>query len=216
MAVKRSARDKSHAKQQNSRGKSGQNNFKGKSLLERLALPYDTKKHANARASSEKPGLRVVDGKLLSANDVGVLLRDAAKRTDAKKKPMKPRQGLKTTVRRTERVVRRREPARASVPVPKPYGKDLYLSVSGHSSDARFLRIRNLPLGSNSQVLTTLVENVTGAKVSKSSLVDLPSGSVTAELWLGNANNKLLADVRRQLDGANVDGRVVSVEISST
>lgn len=219
MAVKGSNKNRKSVKDLNSRKKTSQNKYEGKSLLERMSLPNAGRNHKKTETGNSAVGLRVVNGKLLSANDVGVLLRDAEKRTNSRRSAGPKQRPVKKTItstRRTERTITRREPARGKMATPKPYGKDLYLSVSGGKIDSGFLRIRNLPLGSNSQVLEDLVENLTGVKISRSSLVDLPSGSVTAELWLSNADRRLLADVRSRLDGANVDGRVIFAEVSTT
>ncbi|SCU96028.1 LANO_0E12222g1_1 [Lachancea nothofagi CBS 11611] len=236
MAVNRSGSDPKKSKKRNGREKAAKNQFLGKSLVERLGILKTSEKPRNNSRKSSNVGLRVVDGRLLHANDVGVLLREAAARTESHNgetrgqksirmakaklhKPFAKDAPLTTTIgtgKRVEKIVRRRETARnRDQTALQPYGKDLYLSV-GTTPDSRFLRLRNLPLGSDSSSLTRIVEKVAGVVVQRASIMDLPSGSVTAELWLQNSDTQALNEAQRRLDRANVNNRVISAEIASS
>lgn len=188
----------------------GRNTYKGKSLLERIGVPKNTRDTKVGKTPASN-GLRVVNGKLLHANDVGVLLRDAANRTSKKPttvfRERKPNKDLRQRTMKKLQVSRPR-------PAPQPYGKNLYISLKSSATN-EFLRIRNLPLGSNSQELTKIVENISHSKLSKINVIDLPSGSVTAEVWFSKSNSHMLSDVQKRLNRANVDGRVVFAEVAS-
>ncbi|SCU87784.1 LAFA_0E08790g1_1 [Lachancea sp. 'fantastica'] len=193
----------------------------GKTLLERIQM---SRKVDNSKGRSKSPkdvGLRVVGGRLVSADDVGVLLREAAARTTpapkaAKRTARKNGGNIVHNNKRVETTVQRREAARSRDRARvQPYGKDLYLTVNT-SSESRFLRLRNLPLGSDSQSLAQAVERIAGVAVQKTSIVDLPSGSVTAELWLQSSDGRVLVEAQKRLDRANVNNRVISAEIVSS
>ncbi|CEP61834.1 uncharacterized protein LALA0_S04e01772g [Lachancea lanzarotensis] len=211
---------KGHRKPQSAR----KNQTNGsKTLLERMQMSRKVDNVKKGSKSAKEVGLRVVAGRLVSANDVGVLLREAAARTTPVHKNLKKgvkrneKNGLNSGAgKRLETKLQRRETARnrerAHV---QPYGKDLYLTVNT-SSEVRFLRLRNLPLGSDSLSLTQAVEKIAGVAVQKTSVVDLPSGSVTAELWLQSSDDRALVEAQKRLDRANVNNRVISAEIVSS
>ncbi|SCV02888.1 LAME_0H06018g1_1 [Lachancea meyersii CBS 8951] len=228
---------KGHRKSQTVNGERRvKNQAQGKTLLERLGMAKKVEKgnRNNNSGSIKDVGLRVVNGRLVSANDVGVLLREAAARTEPAHKnakraqqngksvrlvnarTVKQRTSATGTVTRVESSVQRREMARSrDRAAVQPYGKDLYLTVNT-AAQMRFLRLRNLPLGSDSQSLAEAVEKIAGVAVQKTSIIDLPSGSVTAELWLQSSDARVLSEAQKRLDRANVNNRVISAEICST
>ncbi|SCU85561.1 LADA_0D08262g1_1 [Lachancea dasiensis] len=233
MATKRGVNNAKRSKKVNDRSKTAKNQFQGKSLLERMGISQKPMKSNKDSVNSKNMGLRVVDGRLVDANDVGALLRDAAARTESRNGSTKQShkrgnngqmvraqstKGRLTTTkngRRVEKTVQRREVARSrDQAAVKPYGKDLYLSLST-SPETRFLRLRNLPLGSDSNSLARTVEQIAGVAVQKTSIIDLPSGSVTAEIWLQSSDSSILAKTQKRLHHANVDNRVISAEIAS-
>lgn len=186
--------------------------FKNKSLLERVGFANGKGIRPSTKPKTPDNSLRVVNGKLLCANDVGVLLRDAAKKTGTPPpKKSKVRAGRVNEKRRALAITRGADPKRPL----KPYGNNLVISMKKAAS-SNFLRLRNLPLGTNSEDLKATVEQISQMVVNKVKLVDLPSGSVTAELWLQTAVGDDLEKVRTQFHNAEVDGRRISVEVASS
>ncbi|SCU80239.1 LAMI_0B01332g1_1 [Lachancea mirantina] len=209
MGVQKTKRQKLLAKSKNKRSK--QANIGEKTLADRLSLPVK-KGVKKGAVQGQKDGFRVINGKLVSASDVGLLLREIQSKNAPKKAKFANRERKPFEVEDSNR---KQQVTKSSRPAPKPYGSSLYVSLSSQRA-AEFLRIRNLPIGTDSQALIVFVEKLSPAKVLKMNLVDLPSGSGIAELWFEKSSVSLLRTIQRKVDRANVDGRVVFAEIAST
>lgn len=186
------------------RGKRKQN-LQGKSLFGRIK-PNPIGK---AQKSSAKQGYNVVNGKLVSSDDVGALLRQAATTVESRKS----HNGKKRQVKITQRTVTMKRSAKSGPARRREANK---LVISTNEDFARKLLVfSNLELGVNQENLKSVLEKLSNASIAKVRVRDLPSGSSTANVWLSRPNPGELERVRKFFDGALVDGRTIKVSTVS-
>lgn len=177
----------------------------GKSLFGRIE-PNQAKK---SRRSSAKQGYTVVNGKLVSSNDVGALLRQATSTVEGRK----AHNGKKRQVKVTQKSVTvkrtvKSEPSRFSAGRRQP--NNLVISTN-EDLTRKLLVFNNLELGVNQDNLKSVLEELSNASIAKVRVRDLASGSSTANVWLSRPTAGELERVRKFFDGALVDGRTIKV-----
>lgn len=175
--------------------KSHRRNNGGKKLIDRIT-PVDGSK-PNRPPTNE--GFRSVNGRLVSANDVGVLLRETSSKLDAKKRRKLPKGKPHKNVPAASRS--KGKPAR---------GNQLVIHMNSDASD-KLLVFYNLALGVNQDSLKTVLQKLSHARIAKVRVRDLPSGSATANVWLVRPTIEELERVKKVFDGALVDGRTIRV-----
>lgn len=190
----------------------------GKSLIGRIT-PVD-RVEANKK-QERKEGYTVVNGKLVSTSDVGVLLRQATSKVEARKfvqskkknklEKTGPKNGMK--FKREESSSRYLQSKRDRGNIKNHSRKPENTLVISTDSDVsnKVLLFQNLALGVNQESLKTVLQQLSDAHISKVRVRDLPSGSATANVWLINPNSQELERVRKLFDGALVDGRTIKV-----
>lgn len=184
---------------------------KGKSLFGRIE-PNQTGK---AKRPSGKQGYTVVNGKLVSSNDVGALLRQAATTVERRKGHSAKKGQITVTQKSTnvKKTVKSRptRPSRPSRPI-KSHGAPNNLVISTNEDVSRKLLVfSNLELGVNHDNLKSVLEELSNASIARVRVRDLPSGSSTANVWLSRPTAGELERVRKYFDGALVDGRTIKV-----
>ncbi|AGO13207.1 AaceriAFR060Cp [[Ashbya] aceris (nom. inval.)] len=153
-------------------------------------------------------GLRVINGKLVSADDVGAQLREF-NRAHAGAASRRPRRA-----RRVAREVRETRAVFSSSNYDDGAGRRrLVVSLR---SGAQFLTIRNLPIGSRPERLKQVIEAQGLGRVAHLQTLDLASGSAVAEVHVAGADGaRTLQQLVQRFHGAEIDGRRVTAEISS-
>lgn len=164
----------------------------GKKLIDRI-VPVG---RSPPKREPVKEGFKVVNGRLVGANDVGVLLREASSTVENRK-----RRNLNTKANS-------RDPPNKSKG--KKKGKRLVISTNSEATN-KLLVLQNLALGVNQESLKIILQKLSHTRISKVRVKDLPSGSATASVWLAHPTLQELERVRRLFDGALVDGRVIQV-----
>lgn len=192
---------------------------RGKSLIGRIT-PND--RNRIAKKPETKRGFTVVNGKLVSADDVGVLLRQATSRVESRKlsqvknsrgpRNNSPKNGLK---QKDDLSNRNSKPQKGEKNKIRKWStlkeeRQLVISTNSDVSD-RVLLFKNLALGVNQESLKAVLQQLSSARISRVRVKDLPSGSATANVWLSNPNIQELERVRKLFDGALVDGRTIQV-----
>ncbi|AAS53431.1 AFR060Cp [Eremothecium gossypii ATCC 10895] len=149
-------------------------------------------------------GLRVINGKLVRADDVGAQLREF-NRAHA---------GTGRRARRARRVPRETRAVFSSSNYDDGAGRRrLVVSLR---SGAQFLTIRNLPIGSRPERLKQVIEAQGLGRVAHLQTLDLASGSAVAEVHVAGADGvRTLQQLVQRFHGAEIDGRRVTAEISS-
>ncbi|QLQ79643.1 hypothetical protein HG537_0C02900 [Torulaspora globosa] len=147
---------------------------------------------------NKKEGLSVVNGRLVTTNDVGVLLRQASRTVEARKTSSGRRRGS---------IKNRTKPG----PVITTSEKNkLVISTNTDATD-KLLLFNNLELGVNQESLKSVLEELSNTSIARVRVRDLPSGSATANVWLARPTAEELERVRKFFDGALVDGRTIKV-----
>lgn len=181
----------------------------GKSLFGRI----EPNPIGRRKSSNKKEGLTVVNGRLVSCNDVGVLLRQASSTVEARRSSRGGRMALKKSVslRKT------REKQRSMATTTRRTGNqhnELVISTNNDTTD-KILLFNNLELGVNQESLKSVLEELSNASIARVRVRDLASGSAMANVWLARPNVEELERVRKFFDGALVDGRTIKVSIVS-
>ncbi|GAV55612.1 hypothetical protein ZYGR_0AV02440 [Zygosaccharomyces rouxii] len=175
--------------------KSHRRNNSGKKLIDRIT-PV-------GRPKPERPptqeGFKTVNGRLVSANDVGVLLREASSKLEAKKRRKSPKGKP-----------HKNGPAPPESKAKPSKSNPLVIHTNSDASD-KLLVFYNLALGVNQDSLKTVLQKLSHARIAKVRVRDLPSGSATANVWLVRPTIEELERVRKLFDGALVDGRTIRV-----
>lgn len=172
----------------------------GKSLFGRIEP-----NRIGSRKSNKKEGLSVVNGRLVSSNDVGVLLRQASRTVEARKTSSGRRKAVKVTRKRAKPA-----PVVATTERNGNRHNKLVISTNSDATD-KLLLFNNLELGVNQESLKSVLEELSSASIARVRVRDLPSGSATANVWLARPTAEELERVRKFFDGALVDGRTIKV-----
>ena len=188
-------------------------------------------------------GYRVVNGKLLSENDVGVLLRQAGATAEQRERARLlaaakklraagsrggsrgSRQGVPRGVVTSTASLQSKARARARAKTMKknihrpnvtlePQPNHLIFSTHTDASD-KMLAIYNLTLGVNSENLKRVLSKIGGVEIKSVKVRDLPSGSSTATVTLTRPTTEELERVRKLFHNAIVDGRTIQVSVVS-
>lgn len=215
--------------------------YAGKSLIGRIgkvngagvnrkrAIPGPTPTGPKKAGSA---GFTVVNGKLVKADDIGVLLRAAGNsprdvvkgkrevkksirsaKANSVKVPTKPKQSTSKAQKKMKSKPNVITPT--NIPTfPVGTGNTLVISTNTDASD-KSLVLYNLTLGVNQRNLQKILENLANVSIKRVKVRDLPSGSATAHVWLKKATIEELERVRKLFHGALVDGRTIQVMISS-
>lgn len=206
--------------------KSVRQQSRGKSLIGRVK-PNERQR---TKKAEPKEGFTVVNGKLVSANDVGVLLRQATSVVEARKSLQNKGKNRNATTRfnntparelgndrvnanrgRTSKTTRNNNAIRT------PQRKNNNRLVISTNKDApeNLLLFNNLALGVNQESLKSVLQKLSSAHIARVRVKDLPSGSATANVWLARPSSEELERVRKIFDGALVDGRTIRVQTVS-
>ncbi|QLL32768.1 hypothetical protein HG536_0D02900 [Torulaspora globosa] len=177
----------------------------GKSLFGRI----EPNRIGSRKRSNKKQGLSVVNGRLVSSNDVGVLLREASRTVEARKTPGGRRRAVKVTQGSTRK---RAKPGPVITTTERNGNRHnkLVISTSSDVTD-KLLLFNNLELGVNQESLKSVLEELSNTSIARVRVRDLPSGSATANVWLARPTAEELERVRKFFDGALVDGRTIKV-----
>ncbi|GAV50821.1 hypothetical protein ZYGR_0Z02440 [Zygosaccharomyces rouxii] len=175
--------------------KSHRRHNSGKKLVDRITPVGESK----PERPLPKEGFKTVNGRLVSANDVGVLLREASSKLEAKKKRKSPKGKPHKT-----------GPAPSRPKGKTSKGNPLVIHTNSDASD-KLLVFYNLALGVNQDSLKTVLQKLSHTRIAKVRVRDLPSGSATANVWLVKRTTEELERVRKLFDGALVDGRTIRV-----
>ncbi|CDF91968.1 uncharacterized protein ZBAI_02937 [Zygosaccharomyces bailii ISA1307] len=165
----------------------------GKKLIDRI-VPVG---RSLPKREPAKEGFKVVNGRLVGANDVGALLREASSTVENRKR------------RNRNAIGNSRDPS-PNKSKDKKKGKRLVISTHSEATN-KLLVLQNLALGVNQESLKIILQKLSHARISKVRVKDLPSGSATASVWLAHPTVQELERVRRLFDGALVDGRIIQV-----
>lgn len=175
--------------------KSHRRNKGGKKLIDRITPVDGTKQNR----PPVQEGFKTVNGKLVSADDIGVLLRETSSKLDAKKKRKAPKGKSHKNVF---------APSRSKG---KPATRNPLVFHTNSDASDKLLVFYNLALGVNQDSLKTVLQKLSHARISKVRVRDLPSGSATANVWLVRPTIEELERVKKLFDGALVDGRTIRV-----
>ncbi|CCK71775.1 uncharacterized protein KNAG_0H03610 [Huiozyma naganishii CBS 8797] len=190
------------------------------------------------RTSKPRRGFSVANGHLLSDDNVGILLRQAELRVKAKRKVATGPGSVKNRASRKElleainaerdianKTSRKRSrgknvvPGRSNGPrsgssqaqIPQ---NRLVLSTSTRAED-QLLAISNLTIGIDRENLKEVLQKVGKCKIASIKLRDLPTGSATAHVMMARPSVPELERLQVMFNGAQVDGRVIQVNITS-
>lgn len=166
---------------------------------------------------NSKEGFTVVNGRLVSANDVGALLRQASSTVEARKSSKGQRKEVKTTQRRftMKRLGNTSLSSNKQRAKRGAYQNNRLVISTNDDSSNKVLLFNNLELGVNHETLKNVLEDLSNASIARVRVTDLPSGSAMANVWLSRPNAEELERVRKFFDGALVDGRTIKVSTTS-
>lgn len=203
--------------------KRGKEQGRGKSLIGRIQ-PY---KRQQTKKAEAKEGFTVVNGRLVSANDVGVLLREATSVVEARKSLQNKGKNRNAKQRFANPIARELDSDRVNTSrgrTSKPTQNIKAIRTTQRKNNNRLvistnkdtpenlLLFNNLALGVNHESLKSVLEKLSSANIAKVRVKDLPSGSATANVWLARPSSEELERVRKLFDGALVDGRTIRVQ----
>lgn len=184
------------------------------------------------RIKRAKRGYKVINGQLLSVNDVGVLLREAAERVARRRKMFyanKP-PAITTKLARKRRLLamakRRKEMLSLGLmnhEVTTPFYPDEPMRFNTRANrlvintrsraDHKLLAIYNLNIGVNKDNLRKIIEKLGKTKLIELKVKDLLSGSAIGYATLERPTLAELQRVKEIFNGALVDGRTIKVDI---
>ncbi|AMD19371.1 HBR470Wp [Eremothecium sinecaudum] len=224
---------KGHGKRVRAKRSIGSNSASG-SLFGRIGTATKGNKNNEPRKKElegASNALRFINGRFVSANDVGVQLREfnnniVGNGNSSNKKSLK-----KDAMMRRKLIAQQH----ASIPIVPPRtvfsssnyddkedisktkkrkAKNLVISLRNGSE---FLGLRNLPVGVKKETLKKALEEHGTCRVSNIKVLDLPTGSATAEVHIvSESSGNELQRLVKQFHGAEIDGRVISADIRST
>lgn len=181
------------------------------------------------RRRRTRRGYKVVNGQLLSVNDVGVLLREAAERVARRKKLFyatnKP--AMTTKLERRRRLMALARKRRRNIMMmmnPSPFDESLEFNTNPNrliidtksKAQNKLLAFYNLTIGVNAKNLKKIIEKLGSTKIVELKIKDLLSGSAIGYIVLENTTLQEMQRIRDMFNGALVDGRTVKVDIIST
>ncbi|CCF58660.1 hypothetical protein KAFR_0F00630 [Kazachstania africana CBS 2517] len=184
---------------------------------------------ASGRGSSEwgtsestgKEGFKVVKGKLVSENDVGALLREAAKTVQKRKNKRNASISRSSppafSFERSNALKNSTKIAKGNNNFSAFFNKKNHLVINTNiDAKNHFLVIYNLAVGVDKQSLKTILQNLARVKIKNIMVRDLPTGSATANVYLQNSTMRELERVKQLFYGASVDGRTIQVNVTTS